>query len=375
MTAERPVVEVDLAIVGAGLSGLTLAHALLAHPGLAGRTLALVTTSTRAPKTVSYWTTAADARTPRPGPPLLPVEHTWSRVRLVRASGAREEALERYVIGAFDSAGFVDSALATLAGDPRVRLVRDRATRLDRRTVHTEDVLVRASRVFDSTPLYRETSAPYMQVEGVRLSVERPVFDPAAVTFLDTTLGSGAAFGYVLPISARHAVVQVAGITTTAAASPGPLHHLLERYCARLVDARGAVPPGAVHRLRSERGVIPLDTRYAGPAGVVPLGTNAGLIRTSTGYGLAAMVADAARLADAVARGRRVGRRRAGHSPVRLADAAMCRRIRRDPAAIGPLLDAVTGAVPADDLLTWLDGRLRPTTALRLGRAALPLLV
>lgn len=276
---------------------------------------------------------------------------------------------EYWVVHGVDLAVAVDSALARCGG------LRLQAEVLGVRqvpggaVVETTSGPVRADWVFDSLGLDLPPSTPTASLAfaGWDVVLDDPVIDPDVVMLMDFRVPARgeAAFAHVLPLGDRSAMVELTAFTTSP--HPWTRDEDLAAYVAQLAGG---------HRwsiVRRESGLLPLDPSPAprGRGRVLRIGTPAGLVKASTGYGYELSRRDAAALADALARGRtpRPLPRACRHHRM---DAAFLEVLRADPATLVAALGRLFSRCPPDDVLAFLSERSSPAQEARLA-AALPL--
>ncbi|RYV51325.1 lycopene cyclase family protein [Pengzhenrongella frigida] len=355
----------DAVIVGGGASGLALAGHL-ARSGYRQRTVLIVEDGSRPldDRAWAFWS-RADA-TWSPPEATLPAADpsTFDRFWIRTHDVAHLVELDTYryqVIRGRD----LDSATETaLRGAPGFARVRGHVTEVRDGPQHASVVVdghtVRADWVFDSVgcpdPGLATTSRPRPEMAlvftGRRIETETDTFD-LAPTLMDfrTPQGPDLAFVYVLPTSARVALVEHTRFTASAAHPTGVDETALDLY---LRDALGL---GAHRVLSVERGTIPLATHRPRPPGrrVVPIGTPAGMVKASTGYGYARIQRHSAALASSLAAH--------GHpfdvptSPARFRtlDRVLLETIHRDPARVVDAFVRLFAANPGDRVLKFLD--------------------
>jgi lycopene beta-cyclase len=307
LTADRPIV-----ILGAGLSGLSLALALRErgseHPVL------LIDRRRRwdRDRTWCTWQTGplrfSDA-----------ITHRWEgwRTQVGPDSVTTHSSAHPYVH--IDAGRVYASALDRLAPWPNVEI------RLGEGVlgvepgpvpvVHTTAGSIQAALVLDamgaSSPLAPRrppgATAFAQRFSGWEVEVDRPVFDPAVATLMDFRphAGTGTTFMYVLAFSTTRALLE---------------HTSIEPYDAPRVDREAALEHELRTRwglsdwrvLRRERGLIPM-TSSPFPAhrgeGVHTLGTAAGAIRPSSGYAFSRIQRQADAVAAAIVAGRPLPKR------------------------------------------------------------------
>jgi len=295
-------------ILGAGLSGLSVARALLRERP--GGPIILVDrrTAWEHDRTWCFWET--------PGIPDAGLATArWTAWRTIGRDGAVEQRSERHPYLHLPADRFYEASLDELSGAPNVELMTGTTvTGVDSGPEGT--LVVRTSRgdldagsVVDAMggrgPLLRDRPAGSVELSqrflGLEVEVEHPVFEPSAATIMDFRVpGSpgGGRFMYVLPFSRTRALLEDTSIG-------GPIVPAAERRSsiAAYLDELGA---GEVEVLRTERGSLPMTT-FEFPAGHRPrlfaAGQAAGAARPSSGYAFARTQRHATALARALVDG------------------------------------------------------------------------
>lgn len=378
-----------VAILGTGLSGLSLALALLRHEDRPELVLVDRRETFPRDRTWCAWETAA-------WPISGAARHRWDAWR-VRADG-REAVHRRAPVpyACWSSDALHERALARLARagavtlrlGERVRTIDPEAgtVRTDRGTVEADllvDALGLTSPLLRGHPLGRgprgadaAAASPGLVQSflGLEVETEHPVFDPGVVDLMDfdalPVVPGLARFLYVLPFSPTRALVEDTTFGPTGIPAPRR-RRALER---RLADL-GA---GAWRVVHEERGNLPMST-HAFPARhgrrCWTAGTGAGALRPSSGYALARIQRHAARTATAITAGL-PGPPGVGAPRARPLDAVLLAGLRDEPgAAPGWFRDLVAGTDPGtfarfmSDVASWRD-ELRVAAASPVARFA-----
>ncbi|MEW1891205.1 lycopene cyclase family protein [Streptomyces sp. NPDC085659] len=351
----------DVAVVGGGAAGLSLAHRLT-ESGAATVTVIEPPDGPLRPaeRTWCYWHAEADGLDGA-------VSASWSVLRVHGADGRPvtvEPAPFTYrMVRSADFERLVHDRLARADGGHVLRATADavravpggaevRCTLPDGSPVH-----VRARRVFDSRPLpalppARTQLLQHFRGWFVRTATGR--FEPGVADLMDFRVpqpAHGLAFGYVLPLAPDRALVEYTEFSRrplTTRAYESALGH----YC------RDVLRLGPLTVERTEQGAIPMtDARFphrAGPS-VFRIGTAGGATRPATGYTFAAVQRQARAIAASLRDGR--GAVPAPHGRRALAMDAIVLRALDTGRIDGP--DFFTGLfrrVPAERLLRFLDG-------------------
>ncbi|MGX1885672.1 lycopene cyclase family protein [Streptomyces sp. NPDC055287] len=359
--------DADVVIVGGGAAGLSLAHALTA-PGAASP-LSVTLVETPQPslrpgqRTWCFWEegegTFDDA-----------VAMSWRRLRVRGRDGVlaeRELKTLRYKMLRSDTfEALVRTRLATL---PEVRLVEATAETVRNVTGGGAEALcttrtggrltLRGRHLFDSRParsLPPARSTLLQHFRGWFVRTEALAFDEDVVELMDFRVPQpphGLAFGYVLPLGPRGALIEYTQFSRTPLARQ-EYETALRHY------TRDILGLGPLDVCATEAGVIPMtDARFPRRIGaaVHRIGAVGGATRPATGYTFSAVQRQTKAVAAALREGRPV-RLEPPHGRRALAmDAVMLRAL--DTGRInGPDFFArLFERVPADRVLRFLDGR------------------
>ena len=364
--------RVDVAILGAGVSGLCLARALADGP-LGDLTVLLVDGARDDDelRTLSYWASGATA--------LDDLEaRRWTTLHV--HDGPRDVAvpLREHSYRTVFFAELQRAVRRRFEGDPRLRVVDGRASDLTDGEEAAEFTVggerVRARWVFDSRFVRRELAVDlgrwhllWQHFHGWIVRAERDAFDPDAAGFLDfrTGLSRGDTFLYVLPFSKREALVELVSFAPVDA----------EAAVVRWLGDHAGLRAGEFHFERREAGVSPMTEQpFARAAGrhIRRIGVAGGRLKASTGYAVTRILDDC----DAIVR----SLQRRGHPfeapperPLyRLLDGVLLELWGARPAAMPAVFAAMFRRGRGDRVLRFLDER---ATALDLAGlvATLPL--
>ncbi|WP_304451514.1 lycopene cyclase family protein [Nocardiopsis sp. YSL2] len=346
--------DFDVAIIGGGAAGLTLAHLVGRVNERRGVPLDTVLIEappgphTPPPRTWCFW-----ERDGGPWDGLLSAR--WEDLSVVGGDGTTmTSSAAPYVYKMLRSTD-VEEYVRAHAGahvDQRSLFVTALADGPEHATVTasapdgTREVLT-ARWVFDSRPPPRPLPARTSLLQHFRgwfVRTPDDAFDPAAAVLMDLRTPQpplGVSFGYVLPLTRRTALVEYTEFGRTPLTTPA-YERALADYCER-------VGLGGVEVTAAEQGVIPMtDARMPTRAGrrLFRVGTAGGATRPATGYTFSGVGRQARAVADALAAGR-VPVPPVPHRPRHLAmDAVMLRALD-------------TGRVRGADFFTRLFARNR----------------
>jgi lycopene beta-cyclase len=306
LSADRPIV-----ILGAGLSGLSLADAL-ADRGCPAPVL-LIDRRAR-------WTNDRTWGTWLTGPLRFAdlASHRWLAWRTVRGGRETRQRTREHPYVRIEASTLYDRVLSRLGSLAQFELrTEESVTSLDTSgrlpVVHTDRGRIEAGLVVDALGASSPLRSDAVRLAGLSVSqrflgweVRAPAgtFDPDTVTLMDFRAAGpdGVDFLYVLPFSDERALVEHTSIGT-AAGAPGAAarRHALTDELDRVAG------PGRWAQEREERGVIAMTSASFplshGPS-TCTVGGAAGAIRPSSGYAFTRIQRHVDAVADAITSGR-----------------------------------------------------------------------
>ncbi|MFF3504584.1 lycopene cyclase family protein [Streptomyces sp. NPDC003247] len=361
--------EAEVAIVGAGAAGLSLAHRLTRPVPGAGRLSVVLVDAPPGPlrpprRTWCFWEAG-------PGPYDAALTTQWERLRIHTPEGRTVEdgiAPLRYkMLRSDDFEALVARDLAD--GDDVRRLEATvetvRATadgaEVRARADDGRPLTVRARWVFDSRPpgsLPAARTTLLQHFHGWFVRTARPIFDPGTVGLMDFRVpqpSHGLAFGYVLPTGRRDALVEYTEFSR-AVLPRQDYEAALRHYTEDVLRL------GPVHVTSTETGVIPMtDARFprrAAPS-VFRIGAAGGATRPSTGYTFSAVQRQTRAVAEALRAGRHPLPPAPHSARSRAMDAVMLRALDSGRVDGAAFFARLFSHVPMERLLRFLDGRTR----------------
>ena len=365
--------DYDVAILGGGLAGLSLAVRLAASPHI--RTLVVEPRRAyRRDRTWSYWRV-------HDHPFAAAVATRWERwdVRRPGPDGGVRSAIRTsrtYPYETIPADALYRLALKLIAAAPHVELrLGAAAGRVDEDAdgvaIELPDGTVRAAFVFDSRP--PSGGADYAQrFLGQEIVADRPVFDPDRVMLMDFTVPQepgSVHFLYVLPSSPVTALVEDTWFAPMSASLPDSR----ETIRAYLGSRYGL---GDYDVAFEEEAAIPMDAGLTAPrrsGRVIPIGTPGGAIKPSSGYGFMAIQRGAGEIAADLAAGRPPRPARARGAVAEWLDAVFLHALRTRPETAPGLFYSLFAGCAPDPLIRFLNDVGGPLDAART-MAALPLL-
>lgn len=354
----------DFAIVGAGVSGLTLAW-LLGESSLADRTILLVDGARDDDelRTLSFWAA---------GPMALEslVRHRWSTLRIQVDDAPHDVPITEHTYRTFFFADLQRETKARLARRPGNRVVDGRLRELtqDREgaTLTVGEHTFRARWVFDSRFRRKDLVVDLRRWHSLRqhfhgwiVRTTRDVFEPSVATLLDFRADTkpGTGFFYVLPFSPREALVE---LVTLANVDAEPM---TRSYLSRFFGAED------VELVDRESGISPMTEQsfpWREGERVRKLGVAAGRLKPSTGYALTRIVEDCASIVRSLERDGHPFVRPATSTFYRILDAVLLEIWGSRPEEIPPIFAAMFLRNPVDRVLRFLDERTSTWEVLRM---------
>ncbi|MEM6454352.1 MAG: lycopene cyclase family protein [Acidobacteriota bacterium] len=350
-----------IVIGGGGCAGLSLAVHLL-EAGVDDRPIILIEPRTDYVRDRTWCLWALE-----PHPFSACVRHRWHRWRVAApiANGETIASSAAYAYEHIPADVFYDEALARLRAAPNVTLrLGERVLDVDAGAQHVDvrtdsDDVLRADLFFDSRPPTPTPGALLQHFRGWFVRADAPVFDPTTATLMDfqpTDDPSEIRFAYLLPFSAREALVEMTCISTRPHAS-AVYDAAIRAYLDRAYGLRDVTVTG------EESGVIPMTLglgararrqRRQQPGRAVPIGTPAGCVRASSGYAFLAIQRTSAHLARAVRAGVPPTPPRAWRRRARFLDRVFLSFLRHRPERAPAMFAAMFRRVPADHLVRFL---------------------
>ncbi|WP_030769931.1 lycopene cyclase family protein [Streptomyces sp. NRRL F-2664] len=372
--------KADVAVIGAGAAGLSLAHRLSGEvPGALTPSVVLVDAPPGplrpGPRTWCFWESGR-------GRFDAAVRSQWHRLRVRPPSGPAVDAditpLRYKMIRSDDFESLVSR---DLRDSPNVRRLEAAVDAVEEVPAGAHVLMTAAggrSRtlaarwVFDSRPLGSLPAARTTLLQhfhGWFVRTARPAFDPGTAELMDFRTpqpASGLSFGYILPTGPHEALVEYTEFSPHVLTADG-YETALRHYTADVLHL------GDVEILATETGVIPMTDapvpRRVGSS-VFRIGAAGGATRPSTGYTFAGLQRQTRAVAAALRQGRRPVPPAAHSVRARTMDAVLLRALATGRVDGPDLFCRLFTRVPAPRLLRFLDGRTNLFEDLAVGRHA-----
>ena len=202
-------------------------------------------------------------------------------------------------------------------------------------------------------------SVLWQSFAGVWVESPAPIFDTTSATLMDLDVSACDApvrFMYMLPTSPTTALIEHTIFHTTS--MPKEWH--LEA-CDSWITQQGL---GPLNILTTEYGVIPMGLQHAtSPRGLLRVGTAAGSLRASTGYGFQTIMRDTELLAEQIADAVNNGSKNIASSPpgipwwMRYSDRLFVQALAREGASGQALMDSLLHTAPEREIIRFLAGK------------------
>ncbi len=317
-----------VAIIGAGMSGLSLAVALAKR----GIEADVYEADGAPPRTRTFCGFEVELH-----PFSEVIGHRWRRVAVATDEGKALSFLTMHPYAMIEGGAFVDHALSRLEGSS-VRLHFGRP-------VTPSDL--DAEHVFDSRPIPAPDGALLQVFRGRFVRTERPVFDPEQAMLMDFRVDQsrGVHFLYVLPTSETEALVEDTYFT----------HQSIEDADFERTLDDALAPLGPLEVIGTEGGMIPMSTEPLAPSPerVTRIGIAGGIAKPSTGYAFAFAQRHAQAIATALSRGEPPPTTVRSERD-RLLDAIFLARLDAEPDGAPELFHRLFDRVQGDSLARFL---------------------
>lgn len=286
--------DVDVAILGGGCAGLSLA-VRLAQSELSVRVIE-PRKEYFDDRTWSFWRTRSD-----PFDDCVRKEWASWAVQGARGETIRTSSHMRYQT--IESGAFYDKAFELIEKGNKTAFLLGVSVNYVTRSgngwcVDTDAGIINARIVVDTRPPTRIPTYGQFFL-GREIKTERPVFNPDVVQLMQFRRAKsvGVDFVYILPFAKDRALVEV---TSFAPQNPG--RNVFNGWLDAEIEA---LNPGRIITLRTEMGALPMETGFAdpAPAGIIRMGLGGGAARPSTGYAFTRTQTQADQVATALIQG------------------------------------------------------------------------
>ena len=358
-----PVPDVDVAILGGGCAGLSLA-ARLANSDFSVRVIE-PRSKYIDDRTWSFWRT-------QPDPFEDCVHREWTSWTVKGSQGLTLRSSSNIRYQTIKSGTFYNRALELIEGGKASSIsMGTHASYVSQIgnnwRVDTDAGSLTAANVVDTRPPTRVPTYGQFFL-GREIKTERPVFNPDVVQLMHfrRARSGGVDFVYILPFAVDQALVEV---TSFAPHNPG--HRVFTEW---LDEEINSLNPGQTDTIRTEAGSLPMQAGFADQSrdGIIRMGLGGGAAKPSTGYAFARNQIQADQVAAALVSGQ-VPNMRLDSAITRFMDRVFLQVLAVKPERGPALLEALFRNVSPDRLERFLSGSTRAIDRLSVMKALPPL--
>ncbi|MEY2792829.1 MAG: hypothetical protein RJA76_821 [Bacteroidota bacterium] len=338
----------DVAIIGAGASGLQLLYELIQADKDQQLSILLFDSGDRTSKSWCFWTSDTETSFP------FLVEKSWKKMRFCNSQNqTKAESIAPYSYHYISSSHFFSYFFEKfIPNDPRIVWVNQKVKQVSE---NASDVVVicengqqfKALKVADSRLEYIPENGIKQHFSGKFISFDQAIFDSDCFTIMDFSLGFStsemAVFHYILPFSPHQALIE-----TTVFTSKDFDSKLYSSIWSDYVKQKFGNKPFQI--LSEENGSIPMH-RIVGPkpTKIFKIGVSAGKIKPSTGYAFNRMHQHAKSIAN----------QNEFTTPKRFAfyDKMLLKIMKNEMIQIPSVMDRLFAKVSFVDILRFLDDK------------------
>ena len=270
-------------IIGGGLSGLQLLHAILNEEQLSRKRIAIIEASSTAPeKTWCFW-----EKSEGQWDDLL--HFKWSKGLFIDDQGELDLSIEPYSYKMVRSTDFVEHFKNRISEIENVTWIQDEILDIDHEHVKASSASTsyHAKHIFDSrfdpTELKESKGPTVLQhFKGWFIETEEEVFDPEVFTMMDYRLKykDQCSFTYILPFSKKLALIEYTFFSPEVLKSE-EYDELIKGYINQQLGI------SAYKVVETEAGVIPMSSYQFdqfNKKNYTRIGTAGGWVKASSGY-------------------------------------------------------------------------------------------
>ncbi len=291
--------KVDIIICGGGCSSMLLLFNLQRYPKFESLKIVVIEKELQhQQKTWCFWHKGNH-----------PLQHlitsSWQNIHFATANFNTTQAIDPYTYSSIKGEDFYHYFLNEFIPQfSNITIIRDEVLSIEKTTTHLSKVICKnhdyiSSTVYSSIIEKEFHEAPiflWQHFKGWHIKTAENIFDQNTMTIMDFSncLPNSFDFVYILPYSNNEALIEVTAFSTEIW-NDSVYFKQLNQYISNKLN-------GAKYQIESmEEGKIPMayyNHTALGKAGEILIGSAAGKIKASSGYGFEKMQIDAERLAS-----------------------------------------------------------------------------
>ena len=285
------VIDTDIAIIGGGSAGISLARHLSALSTPPPTLVIEPKTPSERDCSWALWSTEENAK-----PYTSAIKGSWSQWQLVDNHGAIAHSGRDYQYLSLSAADYLSDCEAQLENP--VSLRRESVASIQSSgnggKVITDQCAFNAKYIYDSRPPQHGNNDLRQHFLGWEIICAKPISRPDIATLMDFRVdqSQGLHFMYVLPFSARHLLVE-STLISTQLQDKNWYRNAIDQW----LSSQGIV---VEQQLREEYGVISLEPRSPDKGRI---GAAGGAVRRSSGYGFTTIQQQSRQLARGIEQG------------------------------------------------------------------------
>lgn len=337
----------DLAIIGAGASGLQLLYEMIQADTTGEKKILLLDSGDRSQKSWCFWEDEKKVCFP------FLVEKSWHSMTYTTSSGDTLQSpinpLQYHYISSDRFFQYFFNEF--IPGESNITHLKQRAKDIHEgeniQTIICEDgTQYQATKIADSRPAPSKGSI-FQHFSGKFIEFEEPILDDSSITLMDFSLDFStkemAVFHYILPFSSTKALIETT-VFTAASYDKGTYEGIWQQYMA------SHFPKKSFKIISEEMGTIPMGFSTEEKEGkVFKIGAASGNMKPSTGYAFTRMHEDAIKRAQ--------DSRKKTPKRFRFYDKMLLKIMQNEMHKIPEVMDRLFTRVPKKDILRFLDDK------------------
>lgn len=340
-------------IAGGGLAGLSLAYRLRKDPHFNEQSILILDSSAKQDndRTWCFWSKEAGLFDKL-------IYHSWSKLSYLSTGLDRQQKVAPYKYNMIRGIDFYDHCRSFLEKQPNTDIVQARISDYEGGagavTVMTEVGTFSGAQAYKSYPDkfdFEQSLFVWQHFKGWIIESEEDAFDPDQATLMDFRVDQDGEtrFFYVLPLSERKAMVEYTIFSDTIY-EPSEYDPHLQDYLKNYLGIKNYTT------LEEEVGAIPMTTYDFQAAstqpGIIPIGTNGGSVKASSGYAFTRVQRDMARLVGQLKSGAELSRPKSRYD---FYDRVMMNAILKEKCSGKEVFDGLFKNLPFQSIFKFLD--------------------